>query len=138
MKSNQSDQKAQPKTNCILRFKDPKPNDKSIKAKSTESNGVEVTKQIRSRKTGNNEANLVALMNRMVSLGEMSQMWEDRKSRKLCQVMARALDGQAREDWQELVNEQNDDWDEEEQKRKFIQMPQSLGLAKFDPKAFKQ
>jgi hypothetical protein len=52
-KSNRSGRKAfsnsqsQPKTDCILRFKDPKPNDESIKAKFTESDGAEVSKQIR-------------------------------------------------------------------------------------------
>ncbi len=84
-KSNRSGRKAfsnsqlQPKTDCILRFKDPKPNDESIKAKFTESDRAEVSKQIRGWKTGDNEANLVALMNRLVSLGDMYEMWEDGK-----------------------------------------------------------
>ncbi len=124
-KSNQSGWKAfsnsqlQLRTDCILRFKDPKPNEESIKAKFTESNGAKVSEQIGGWKTGDNEANLDALMNRMVSLGDMYKMWEDGKSKKLCQTMSRALEGQVRDDWQKLVNDQ-DDWDEDEQKKKFI------------------
>jgi hypothetical protein len=143
VKSNRSGRKAfsnsqsQPKTDCILRFKDPKPNDESIKAKFTESNGAKVSEQIRSWKTGDNKANLIALMNRMVSLGDMYEMWEDGKSKKLRQTMLRALEGQVRDDWQELVNDR-DNWDEDEQKKKFVQMLQNLGSRTFGPKAFKQ
>ncbi len=94
-----SNSQSQPKINCILRFKDPKLNDESIKAKFTESNGAEVSEQIRSWKTGDNKANLVALMNRLVSLGDKYEMWEDGKSKKLCQTMSRALEGQVQDDW---------------------------------------
>jgi hypothetical protein len=100
-----SNSQSQPKTDCILCFKDPKPNDESIKAKFTESNGAEVSKQICGWKTGDNEANLIALMNRLVSLGDMYEMWEDGKSKKLCQTMLRALEGQVQDNWQELVND---------------------------------
>jgi hypothetical protein len=62
---------SQPKTDCILCFKDPKPNDKTIKAKFTESYGAKVSKQIRSWKTGDNKANPVALMNRIVIRGHV-------------------------------------------------------------------
>jgi hypothetical protein len=89
-----------------------------------ESDGAEVSEQIRGWKTGDNEANLVALMNRLVSLGDMYKMWEDRKSKKLCQTMLRALEGQVRDDWQELVNDR-DNWNEDEQKKKFIRMLQN-------------
>ena len=92
-----------------------------MKAKFTESDGAEVSEQIRRWKTGDIEANLVALMNRMVSLGDMYEMWEDGKSKKLCQTMSRALEGQVRDDWQELVDDR-DDWDKNEQKEKFIRM----------------
>ena len=115
---------SQPKTDCILHFKDPKPNDESIKAKFTESNGAEVSEQIRGWKTGDNKANLVALMNQLVSLGDVYEMWEDGKSKKLCQTMSRALEGQVRDDWQELVNDR-DNWNEDEQKKKFIRMLQN-------------
>jgi hypothetical protein len=142
-KSNQSGRKAfsnsqsQPKTDCILCFKDHKPNDESTNAKFTESDGAEVSEQIRGRKAGDNEANLVALMNQLVSLGDMYKMWEDKKSKKFCQTMSRALKGQVQDDWQELVNDQ-DDWDEDEQKKKFIRMLQNLGSRTFGPKVFKQ
>jgi regulatory protein YycI of two-component signal transduction system YycFG len=99
-KLNQSGRKAssnsqsQPKTDCVLHFKDPKPNDESIKAKFKEPNGAKVSKQSRGWKIGDNKATLIALMNRLVSLGDMYEMWEDGKSKKLCQAMARALEGQ--------------------------------------------
>ncbi len=96
-KSNQNQSKAQPKSNCILRFNKPKPGNESIKAKFTEVDGTEVSVQIRGWKTGDNEADLVGLMHRMASLGDTYRMWEDGKTRKLCQVMA-TLDGQAKED----------------------------------------
>ena len=51
------------KVECILRFKDPKPNEETIKAKFTESGGTEVSEIIREWKTGDYVANLVALMN---------------------------------------------------------------------------
>jgi hypothetical protein len=81
-----SNSQSQPKIDCILRFEDPKPNDESIKAKFTESDRAEVSEQIRGWKTGDNEANLIALMNRLVSLGDMNEMWEAGKSKKLCQL----------------------------------------------------
>ncbi len=114
-----SNSQSQPKTDCILHFKDPKPNDELIKAKFTESDGAEVSEKIRGWQTGDNKANLLASMNRMVSLGDMYEMWEDGKSKKLCQTMSRALEGQVQDDWQELVNDR-DDWDEDKQKKKFI------------------
>jgi len=144
-RSNRSGKKASsdnqpngPKLNCILRAKDPKPNDETIKAKFTESDGTEVSEQIRGWKTGDVEANLVALMNRMVSLGEMYDMWGDaQKAKKLCQTMSRALEGQVRDDWQELVNNRSD-WNATQQKGKFLTMLQKLGQQTFGPKAFKQ
>ena len=126
------------KIHCILRFNDPKPGNEPIKAKFTEVDGTEVTVQIRGWKTGDNEANLVGLMHRMVSLGDTYGMWEDGKTRKLCQVMARTLDRQAEEDWRELMEDLDDDWEEENQKGKFIRMLQGLGSATFGPKAFKE
>jgi hypothetical protein len=48
----------------------------------------------------------------------MYEMWEDGKSKKLCQTTSRAWEGQVRDDWHELVNNQ-DNWDEDEQKKKF-------------------
>ncbi len=83
-----SDGNNQPKVNCILRFKDPKPSEESIKAKFTESDGSEVSKIIRGFKTGDAEANLVALMNRIVNLGDLYEMWEDGKSKNLAQTMS--------------------------------------------------
>ncbi len=127
----------QPKTE-LLQAKDPKPNDEAIKAKLTESDGTEVSKQIRGWKTGDVEANLVALMNQTVSLGEMCDMWDDApKAKKLCQTMSRALEGQVRDDWQELVYD-GANWDAAQQKEKFLTMLQELGQQTFGPKAFKQ
>ena len=137
-KASSDNQSNGPKLNCILRAKDPKPNDETIKAKFTESDGTEVSEQIRGWKTGDVEANLVALMSRMVSLGEMYDMWDDApKSKKLCQTMSRALEGQVRDDWMELVNDRAD-WNDADQKEKFLTMLQKLGQQTFGPKAFKQ
>jgi hypothetical protein len=58
-----SNNQPQPKVDCILCFKDPKPSGDTIKAKFAKSDGAKVSKQIRGYRTGNNEANLVALMN---------------------------------------------------------------------------
>ena len=76
-------------------------------------------------------------MNRLVSLGDMYEMWYDGKSKKLCQTMSRALKGQVQDDWQKLVNDQ-DDWDKNKQKEKFIRMLTQISQRTFCPKAFKQ
>ena len=76
-KSNQSNRRTASnnqshlKVECILRFKDPKPNEETIKAKLTESSRTEVSEIIHGWKTGDNDANLMALMNRMVTLGSL-------------------------------------------------------------------
>jgi hypothetical protein len=127
-----------PKLNCIWQAKDPKPNDETIKTEFTESDGAKVSEQIPGWKTGDVEANLVALMNRMVSLWQMYDMWNDAaKAKKLCQTMSRALEGQVRDDWQELVNDRAN-WNAAQQKEKFLTMLQGLGQQTFGPKAFKQ
>ncbi len=64
-----SNNQSHSKVECILRFKDPKPNEETIKAKFTESGGTEVSEIICGWKTGDYKAILVALMNRMVTLG---------------------------------------------------------------------
>jgi hypothetical protein len=66
-----SNNQPQPKVDCNLCFKDPKPSDDTIKAKFAKSDGAEVSKQIRGYKTGNNKANLIVLMNQMVTLGDL-------------------------------------------------------------------
>jgi hypothetical protein len=119
-KASSDNQSNGPKLNCILRAKDPIPNGETIKAKFTESDGAEVSEQIREWKTGDVEANLVALMNQMVSLGEIYDMWDDAAgAKKLCQTMSRALEGQVQDDWQELVND-HDNWNAAQQKEKFL------------------
>jgi hypothetical protein len=126
----------QPKLNCIIQFKDPKPSDESIKAKFTELDGAEVSEVICGYKTSDNQANLVLLMNRIVNLGDLYDMFENGKSKKLAQTMSRALDGQVRDDWIEIVNDV-DDWDNDNEKREFIRLLKQLGSATFSPKAFK-
>ncbi len=64
-----SNNQSQPKLNCIICFKDPKPRDKSTKIKFFEANNTEVSEQIQTYKTRDNKANLITLMNRSVSLG---------------------------------------------------------------------
>ncbi len=67
-----SDNNNQPKVNCVLRFQDPKPSNESIKAKFTESDESDVSEVICSFKTGDAEANLVALMNCwIINLGDL-------------------------------------------------------------------
>ncbi len=127
------------KVNCILQFKDPKPSEESIKAKFTKSDGSEVSEIIHGFKTGDAEANLVALMNRIVNLKDLYEMWEDGKSKKLAQTMSRALDGQVRDDWLELISEV-DDWNpcRNGEKETFMQLVKQLGQTTFGPKAYKQ
>jgi hypothetical protein len=126
----------QPKVNCIIQYKDPKPSDESIKAKFTESDGAEVSKVIRGYKTSDNQANLVLLMNRMVTLGDLYDMFENGKSKKLAQTMSRALDGQVRDDWIEIINDV-DNWENDNKKQEFIRLLKRLGSEAFGPKAFK-
>ena len=71
--------KEQAKVNCIPRFKEPKPSDHEIKAKFYEADDTEVSEQIRKFKTGDNDANLIGLMNEIVGLGDLYAMWEDGK-----------------------------------------------------------
>jgi hypothetical protein len=125
-----------PKLNCIIHFKDPKPSDKSIKAKFTKSDGAEVSEVIRRYKTSDNQANLVLLMNRIVNMGDLYDMFESGKSRKLAQTMSQALDGQVRDDWIKILNDV-DDWDNGNKRKEFIQLIKKLGSATFGPKAFK-
>jgi hypothetical protein len=77
---NSSNNQSQPKVDCITRFKDPKPCNKSIKAKFFESGRNKVSEQIQSCKTGDFKANLIALMNRIISLGDLNSMLEEVKS----------------------------------------------------------
>ncbi len=105
--------------NCIIQFKDPKPSDESIKAKFTELDGAEVSKVIHGYKTSDNQANLVLLMNRIVNLEDLYNMFENGKSKKLAQTMSRALDGQVRDDWIKIINDVNN-WDNNDEKKDFI------------------
>jgi hypothetical protein len=73
-----SNNQSHPKVECILHFKDTKPNEETIKAKFTESGGTEVSEIIR-RWNGDYKANLVALMNRMVTLGYLH--WRNYKNK---------------------------------------------------------
>ena len=124
----------QVKVNCILRFKEPKPSDHEIKAKFFEADNTEVSEQIRKFKTGDNDANLVALMNEIVGLGDLYAMWENGGPRKLAQTLSRALEGKARTDWLAIIN--GYEWDDDS-KENFIRLLQRLGLKTFGPKAFK-
>jgi hypothetical protein len=102
------DSNNQPRVDCILYFKDPKPSNESIKAKFNESDSTEVLEQIRGYKTSENKANLVVLMNCIMNLGDLYKMWEGKKSKKLAQMMFRALHGQVRDDWPEFVGDCDD------------------------------
>jgi hypothetical protein len=130
----QPNDRNQPKVNCILHFKDLKPSDDSIKAKFYEADETDVSEQIRKFKTGDYDANLVALMNQIVGLGDLYKMCEDGKSRKLAQTMSRALKGQVRDDLLEIIADH--DWNDES-KQNFIRLLQNLGTKTFGPTAFK-
>ena len=71
--------KIQPK--IVLQFKNPKPSDDQIKSKFYEADESEVTEQIRCFKTGDNHANLVNIMSRIVGLGNSYELWENGDSR---------------------------------------------------------
>jgi hypothetical protein len=76
-------------------------------------------------------------MNQTVTLGDLYEMWENKKSKKLAQIMSRALEGQVQDHWQVIMSEP-DNWEEDKKKQKFVQMLQNLGTKTFGPKAFKQ
>ena len=124
------------KSGNIIRFKPPKSSDESIKAKFFESDDTEVSEVIRTYQSGDDHANLIALMSRMVGLGDLYELWEEGKSQKLTQMMARALDNQAREEWQQITSEM-DDWQQEDMRRQFIRLLQRLAAQVFGPTAFK-
>ena len=133
-KSNKKSQSN--KSGCIIRLKPPKPTEDTVKAKFLEDDGTEVSESIRTFRSGEDYGNLVALMSRIVGLGDMYGLWIDGKSKKLAQVMARALDDQVREEWQTITSEMND-WDQANMKAIFIQLLQRLGTQVFGPTAFK-
>ena len=126
--------KFQPK--IVLQFKDPKPSNDQIKSKFYEADDSEVTEQIRCFKTGDNHANLVNIMSRIVGLGNSYQLWENGDSRKLAQTLNRALSGQVKDDWEEILEEVND-WNNVD-KDGSVRMLQKLGTKTFGPKAYKQ
>ena len=125
--------KLQPK--IVLLFKDPKPSDYQIKAKFYEADDSEVIEQNHCFKTGDNQANLVNLMSQMVGLGNSYELWENRDSRKLGQLLNRALSSQVKDYWQELL-EEVDNWNDVN-KDEFIQLLKKLGMKTFGPNAYK-
>ena len=126
--------KFQPK--IVLQFKDPKPSNDQIKSKFYEADDSEVTEQIRCFKTGDNHANLVNIMSRIVGLGNSYELWENGNSRKPAQTLNRALSGQVKDDWEEILGDVND-WNDVD-KDGFVRMLQKLGTKTFGPKAYKQ
>ncbi len=66
----------------------------------------------------------------------MYGLWIEGKSKKLAQVLSRALDDQVREEWQAITSEINN-WEQADMKTIFIQLLQQLGTQVFGPKAFK-
>ncbi len=58
-------------------------------------------------------------MSRIIGLGDMYDLWIKGKSKKLAQVMSRALDDQVREEWQAIISEVND-WEQANMKTVFI------------------
>ncbi len=107
-----------------------------VKAKFLEDDDTEVSENIRTFRSGKEYGNLVALMSRIVGLGNMYGLWIDGKSKKLAQVMAQVLDDQVREEWQTITSKL-DDWEQSNMKAIFIQLLQRLGTQIFGPMAFK-
>ena len=122
--------KFQPKV--VLQFKDLKPSDDQIKSKFYKADGSEVTEQIRCFKIGDNHANLVYIMSRIVGLGNSYKLWENGDSRKLAQALNRALSGQVKDDWEEILGDVNN-WRDVD-KDGFVQMLQKLGTKTFGRK----
>jgi hypothetical protein len=54
-------------------------------------------------KTGDVDVYLVTLINQIVCLGNLYEMWEDRKLTRLAQKMSRALEGKAKDNWLEII-----------------------------------
>ena len=119
----------------MLLIKDLKPSDYLIKAKFYKADDSEVIEQIHCFKTGDNQANLVNLMSQMVGLGNSYELWENRDSRKLGQLLNRALSSQVKDYWQELL-EEVDNWNDVN-KDEFIQLLKKLGMKTFGPNAYK-
>ena len=124
--------KDQVKVNCILRFKESKPSDQQIKAKFYEADDTKVSEQIRKFKTGNDDTNLVGLMNEIVGLGNLYAMWEDGKSQKLSQTLSRALEGQVRTDWLEIIGVH--EWDNDSKQNISFVCFKTLASRHSDPK----
>jgi len=121
----------------VLQFKDSKPSDDQIKAEFYEADKSEVIEQIHCFKTGDNHANLVNLMSRIVGLGNSYKLWENGDSKKLAQTLNRVLTGQVKDDWEEILENEVNDWNDID-KDAFVQLLQKLGSETFGPKAFKQ
>jgi hypothetical protein len=121
--------KFQPK--IVLQFKDPKPSDNQIKSKFYKVDESEVTEQIRCFKTGDIHANLVNVTSRIFELGNSYELWENVDSRKLAQSLNRALSGQVKDNWKEILGDDNN-WRDVDKDR-FVQMLQKLGAKRFGP-----
>jgi hypothetical protein len=124
------------KQGCIIRFKPPKPSEEMMKAKFFEADDTKVLELVRCYQTGDDHANLITLMSRIIGLGNLYGLWNEGKSQKLAQLMSRALDDQVREEWQAITSEV-DDWDQADMKAIFISLLQRLATQVFGPTAFK-
>ena len=82
---NKASQANKTQSKFVLQFKDPKPSDDQIKAKFYEADNLEVIKQIRCFKAGDNHGNVVNLISRIVELGNSYELWQGGDSRKLAQ-----------------------------------------------------
>ena len=59
-------------------------------------------------KMGDVQANLVILMDQIVRLGDLYDMWQDGYSQKLSQRMHHALTGQVKKDWSRIIGDVED------------------------------
>lgn len=120
---------------CTLRFKPPQQSETTIKAKFLDEDDTEISEIIHVYDTGDDHANLIALMNQIVGLGDLYDLWTD-KTKRLAQTMSRALNDQVREEWQTIIS-QCADWEQANMKDIFIQYLRELATQVLGPKAFK-
>lgn len=83
------------KSGCVLHFKQSKLCSE-VKTKFLDANNDKDLEIINCYRTGNDHAHLVNLMSTIVGLGNLYKLWDKAKMHKLMQMMARALDRQAR------------------------------------------
>ena len=122
----------------IIPFKIPKPNESKLKAKFTDDDEEEVEEVVQVFHEGDKDYNLIVLMKQIIELGDTYDLWTGGKTKKLAQVLARALNGKPRSKWTYLMSERVT-WTEPGGMRKpLIRMFQELSTELFGDDAFQK